>query len=742
MILKLFLLFTLCGCVIEAAVVKNPKTKSQWELMEAITAASKIRGFNGTWITEEEFYYTATNKSILKFNARTKSDTEFFSSEILELYGASTFTLSPDNKKLLVRYDVEEVFRHSRIAKYDVIDIETKSVTSIQNGQKLQYCRWSPTTDKISYVFNNNVYVFVEEGLEIRITDEGIDGVIYNGIPDWVYEEEVLSSGSAMWWSKDSRKLAIGMFNDTNVETFKYHIYGDPENPEDQYPTEIDLKYPKPGTPNPAVALRIFDITKDPPMVSIVKAPESIVSKDHILQNVAWADEQNVLVTWLNRRQNVASIQLCSVSAVCREVVRIDEPNGWITMGNPICLNSGKNCIFSYWIDEWYQVWNLDLNTGQNIWQSRGNFTVLQVYGYDELNNKLYYRATAVGDPSVYHVYGNDECLSCDMVDVDGELCQSASASFSKNFSYYAITCTGPNPAYTKIMESKANVEVRVWEPNTDFRQSLKLKLRPIIQYMNVTLADGSIGFARMQLPPNFDEKKKYPMVVNVYGGPNSVRVTRAFMLGFDAYMTTNREVIYTTIDGRGTGNKGKKLLFSVNNNLGEHEVEDQIYVTRYLQKTFSYIDADRCGIWGWSYGGYMTAKVLANDTDRVFQCGVSVAPVTSWIYYDTIYTERYMGLPTPEDNLEKYHESSVLERIENFKNHDFLLIHGSGDDNVHYQQSLMLAKVLQHNDILFEEMTYTDENHGIGNFLPHLYNTIDNFWINCLNLDIEEMEK
>lgn len=314
-----------------------------------------------------------------------------------------------------------------------------------------------------------------------------------------------------------------------------------------------------------------------------------------------------------------------------------------------------------------------------------------------------FYQATLSTDPSIYHVFSNKDCLTCKLQDVDGEFCKSAAAAFSKEYSYYTVSCSGPNPSYTKIFQTKSNTEVKNWESNTNFRAMLATKLRPKIEYLKVPLADGSIGIAKIQYPPNLDVTKKYPMIVYVYGGPNSVRVTNGFGVGFDAYMTTNREVIYVQIDGRGTGNKGKDLLFSVNNHLGEFEVEDQIYVTKHLLGLMPFIDKDRCGIWGWSYGGYMTARTLANDTERVFQCGISVAPVTSWFYYDTIYTERYMGLPS--QNLEKYLDTSVLEQVDNFRNHDFMLIHGSGDDNVHYQQSLMLAKVLQANDILFEEM-------------------------------------
>nr|NP_001285638.1 uncharacterized protein Dmel_CG11034, isoform C [Drosophila melanogaster]NP_608961.2 uncharacterized protein Dmel_CG11034, isoform B [Drosophila melanogaster]AAF52291.2 uncharacterized protein Dmel_CG11034, isoform B [Drosophila melanogaster]AHN54153.1 uncharacterized protein Dmel_CG11034, isoform C [Drosophila melanogaster] len=711
--------------------------KTAWELTEALYGTSGLRSFNGTWITGT--YYTATDRSIHKFNAATKTDVIFQNSSFLNNYVGATFSLSPDNTKILIRHNLTEKFRHSYIAQYDVFDIETNTTVQIHKGEKLQYCGWSPLRDRLAYVYLNNVFIHFSESLEISITDDGVDGVVYNGVPDWVYEEEVLSSGSAIWWSSDGSRLAVGFFNDTEVETFTYFLYGDGATTFYQYPHEEQLKYPKSGSKNPVVSLRVYDVSDNDPTMHTIVAPVDIVGDDHILQSVVWSNSTHLLITWMNRRQNLTSIQSCSYEGDCVEVKRLEEPQGWVDISTPKCLSTGKSCIFGYFIDNWHQVWNLDLETGLNSWQSRGNFTVLSVYGYDEARDKLYYQATLPGDPSVYHVFSNDECLSCGQIDADGAACRSASGTFSKSFSYYTLSCTGPNPSYTRIFEASTKTLQVDWEPNTAYRKQIEEKLRPSYRFMNVTLADGSIGYAKLALPPNFVETKKYPLIVVVYQGPNSVRVTNGFTLGYEAFVTTSRDTIYAYIDGRGTGNKGKDLLFSVNNDLGDHEVEDQLFVTRWMQQNLAFVDAERCGIWGWSYGGYMTAKTIEKDDDRVFQCGVSVAPVTSWLYYDTIYTERYMGLPTDDDNLKKYNESSVFGNLENFKSHDFLLIHGSGDDNVHYQHSLLLAKLLQRQDIQFEEQTYTDENHGIGNALPHLYHTIDAFWTNCLNLDVYE---
>ncbi|KAH8281801.1 hypothetical protein KR054_003008 [Drosophila jambulina] len=735
----------LCLCLgprtsLAAAVGREDSdSKTAWELLEALSGTSGLRGFNGTWITDEEFYYTATDRSIHKFNAATKTNSIFQDASFLNNYVGASFVLSADNTKILIRHNLTEKFRHSYIAQYDVYDIETNTTIQIHKGEKLQYCGWSPLRDRLAYVYLNNVYIHFNENLEISITDDGVDGVVYNGVPDWVYEEEVLSSGSALWWSPDGSKLAVGFFDDTDVQTFNYFIYGDGETTYYQYPHEEHLKYPKSGTKNPLVSLRVYDVTNNDPTMQRIVAPVDIVSGDHILQNVVWSNDTHLLITWMNRRQNLSSIQSCSYQGVCVEVKRLEEPSGWVAISTPQCLSTGKSCIFTYFIDNWPQVWNLNLETGVNSWQSRGNFTVLNVYGYDEARDKLYYQATLANDPSAYHVYSNSDCLSCGLIDVDGVSCKSASATFSKGFSYYTLSCNGPNPIYVGIYEAIGNTRQVDWEPNTEYRAKLAQKLRPTYQFLNVTLADGSIGIAKLALPPNFDATKKYPLIVVVYQGPNSVRVTNGFTLGYEAFLTTSRDTIYAYIDGRGTGNKGKNLLFSVNNDLGDHEVEDQLFVTRWMQRNLAYVDADRCAMWGWSYGGYMTAKTIEKDDDRIFQCGVSVAPVTSWLYYDTIYTERYMGLPTDNDNLQKYNESSVFRNLENFRNHDFLLIHGSGDDNVHYQHSLLLAKLLQRADIQFEEQTYTDENHGIGNALPHLYHTIDAFWINCLNLEVPE---
>lgn len=241
-----------------------------------------------------------------------------------------------------------------------------------------------------------------------------------------------------------------------------------------------------------------------------------------------------------------------------------------------------------------------------------------------------------------------------------------------------------------------------MWEDNTSTRNLIATYDMPRVHYLSVPVVNGHRAAVKLILPAEIDilddaTNATYPMVVDVYGGPNSVRVADSFSLGYKQFLITGRKVIYAQIDGRGSGNKGKSMLFAINNRLGTAEIEDQIAVTRYLQNEFRFIDANRTAIWGWSYGGYATARVLAADTHNVFQAGISVAPVSSWLYYDSIYTERYMGLPTPEDNVRNYALSDISGGLETnaLRNHTYMLVHGNADDNVHYQNALIFTDAL-----------------------------------------------
>ncbi|KAJ6641754.1 Venom dipeptidyl peptidase 4 [Pseudolycoriella hygida] len=369
------------------------------------------------------------------------------------------------------------------------------------------------------------------------------------------------------------------------------------------------------------------------------------------------------------------------------------------------------------------------------------NSTVLTLNGFSDDGNNVYYTSTLPGQPHTRHVFRNDECLTCGFVGPEEELCDYASASFSKSFTYFAFTCSGPRPAYARIYRTSDKVEMLTWQENTATRDVLAQYQRPQVHFEHVPVSDGFFAFVKLTLPPEIDlaapTNIKYPMIVEVYGGPDSVEVTSSFSVGFKDYQVTSLKIIHCRIDGRGSGNKGKDLLFAINNKMGTVEIEDQITVTKYLQQKYQFIDETRTGIWGWSYGGYATAMVLSTDVEKVFQCGISVAPVSAWIYYDSIYTERYMGLPTLDDNLINYNATDVNLHIDELKSHAFLLMHGNADDNVHFQQSMVLTKALVAADVQFEQASYPNEAHSLGGVQRHVYHTIDQFWMKCFKLNV-----
>ncbi|XP_055640244.1 venom dipeptidyl peptidase 4 [Toxorhynchites rutilus septentrionalis] len=711
-------------------------------LNEIIPNKFGVRGLNASWVTEKDLLYRDVQGNYIKYDVVTKEGCIILDSKALSNWsGASAQFIRPNLDKILIRYDARTVFRHSTLAKYALFDITTNTSYKIANGEEVSICKLSPGGKSLAYVKDNNVFYRPNSmnDEELPLTQDGVPGVIYNGVPDWVYEEEVFGTDATLWFSNDGSHIAMASFDDTQVKEFTYHVYGEPDDPKNQYPEDFTLRYPKVNTTNPTVHLRVMNLNANPRVWREVPAPVEIVTNDHILGTVNWIGEDLGMI-WTNRRQNVATFQRCSIQSLqCTELARVNEPNGWYDLYTPRCTTTGDRCFFLGDNAGWRRIWQLDGNAV--TFKSPERFTVTGINGYDEVNKKIYYTAVPAENPQHRHVFDDEGCLTCDLLKdkLDGDVpCNYASISFSTDYSHFAATCSGPTPAYMQIFRTADRQPLIDWEWNVALRNKLANYKKTQVKFIKVPVGDGFEASVRLYLPPEIDfedlknNEDKYPMIVQVYGGPNSVRVTDNFGIGFGDYLTTTKKTIYCQIDGRGTGNQGYKFLFTVNNRLGTFEIEDQIAVTHYLQEKYSFIDRERTGIWGWSYGGYATSMTLEKDSEKVFKCGISVAPVTSWMFYDSIYTERYMGVPTAKDNTEGYKRGDVSQYVSGMKNHSFLLIHGNADDNVHYQNAMVFVRALVLEDVEFEQMSYPDEAHGLSGVQQHLYHTMDNFWNEC----------
>uniref|UniRef100_A0A8C3D355 Dipeptidyl peptidase 4 n=1 Tax=Cairina moschata TaxID=8855 RepID=A0A8C3D355_CAIMO len=559
-----------------------------------------------------------------------------------------------------------------------------------------QYISWSPVGHKLAYVWNNNIYIKASPtAAPVQITSNGEENKIFNGIPDWVYEEEMFGTHSALWWSPNGNFVAYARFNDTEVPVIEYSFYSEDTL---QYPKTIRIPYPKAGAKNPTVQFFIVNTLVPGFDSAEISPPEEIRSGDHYLSVVTWVTDERICLQWLRRIQNFSVLTVCDFENTTR---------------NWTCP----------------QVRKLRWEKSTTGWIGRFQPSV----PYFAPDNTTYYRvfSNAEGYKHIHYINGSEvthllcrvllesspnptKCVSCDL---NQERCQYYSVSFSNDAQYYQLNCH----------------VLRYLENNTELDNSLKDIQMPSKKTDSITVGGYNLWY-QMILPPHFDSSKKYPLLLEVYAGPCSQKVDYVFRINWATYLASTEQIIVATFDGRGSGYQGDEIMHAINRKLGTYEVEDQISAARKFSE-MSFVDKDRIAIWGWSYGGYVTSMVLGSGSG-VFKCGIAVAPVSRWQYYDSIYTERYMGLPTESDNLKNYNSSTVMARAEKFKEVEYLLIHGTADDNVHFQQAAQIAKALVEAEVDFQAMWYTDKDHSItGQAHKHIYTHMSHFIKQCFSL-------
>ncbi|KAF7998266.1 hypothetical protein HCN44_009664 [Aphidius gifuensis] len=742
-------------------------TTSSITLDEWLWGSLSTKNFNGTWINDDEILYRDESDNLMIYNIENDVSKVLLPMTNPALSSSFDYVLSPDKKYLLLASNYQKFYRHTYLAQYKIVNLATFNETSLSVGNSttpatLQLATWAPKGNGLIYVYLSNIYYRPEAEIPIdyQITTTGDYGSIYNAVPDWVYEEEVFSSNKALWFSPSGKKMAFGFFNDTKSHLMTIPYYGYPGSLSFQYPSAIPVHYPKSGTVNPTVKLFYVDLemvsSSRGNNISLVEIqhPPQLSGKERILAAVTFPTENIISATWMNRVQNQAYFQLYNVEkSSYNTALEYIERNGWVEQfeaphfskdGNKFLLIlPQKQLDHDHW-SHLVMVTNMNNNSRTIRALTSGTFVVTEISGWDEENSLVYYLATVADDPAQQHLYrvstldenSKPECLSCNVKSENGEkLCLYNEAKLSPSRNRFILTCAGPDVPDVSIYNSDNSTKLLTWESNSRVANVIKEKSRPIVKRFTVRVPGDFDAQVRLLIPPGADltGAKKYPMLVYVYGGPDSYQVTEKFNVDWGTYLSTNKNIIYAAIDGRGSGLKGNAMLFSGYRNLGTVEIYDQINVTRYIQMNYPFVDKEKTAIWGWSYGGYATGMSLAMDKEGVFKCGMSVAPVTDWALYDSIYTERFMGLPTVADNLGGYEQGQLLNKVDNIKSNSYYLIHGTLDDNVHYQQSLLLAKVLEQKDILFRQQTYTDEDHGILQSRAHLYHSMENFLNDCL---------
>ncbi|XP_072903513.1 dipeptidyl peptidase 4-like isoform X1 [Hemitrygon akajei] len=691
------------------------------------------------WISDNEYLHKSSDGNVVRYNVETGQTSDFLSYTIMEKVDASDYLVSADEKYVLLTSNYTKLWRHSFFAWYSVYDLAKRDFVKNANlNIKIQNILWAPVGHKLAYVWNNNIYLKTEPGAAaINLTSNGEENKILNGIPDWVYEEEMFSSNNALWWSPNGRFLAYGEFNDTEVEVIEYPFYGN-----GQYPETVVIPYPKAGSPNPSVRLFVVDTKNLVP--AELSAPKEILPS-YYLASVTWVTEERICVQWINRRQNHSILTICDFNTdhwTCSKDKELKEisTTGWIGEFRPSDpIFAPDNVTFYKILSDNNGYKHIHEKTQVHLKQiTKGNWEVTRIIAL--LGNTLYYVSNEYeqypGRRNIYKievgkVNPKQQCITCELMK---DRCQYYSAYFSKNGKYYKLLCYGPGMPIFGIYNTANHTVVKTLEDNKDLEEKLKGIQMPTKVLKSLQL-DGTNYWYQMILPPHFDDKKKYPLLIDVYGGPCSQKANAQFSIGWATYLASTEGIIVASFDGRGSGYQGNKIMHAIYRRLGTYEVEDQIRAARKFIE-MGFIDEKKIAIWGWSYGGYVTSMVLGSGS-KVFKCGMAVAPVSNWTYYDSIYTERYMGLPTNDDNFQFYKNSTVMQRAANFKLVDYLLVHGTADDNVHFQQAAQISKALVQKGVDFQAMWYTDKDHALSSPAKcHLYIHMSHFLKQCFSLN------
>ncbi len=665
--------------------------------------------------------YSVLNRSrngstvdVYDYKSGKKVRTLVNSNSLPEVDQIISYEFSDDEGKLLLATRLKQIYRRSSLGTYYVYDIDSKKLTLVSEDQ-IQEPTFTKDGSKVAYGKDNNLFIKnLKSGETLQITSDGEKNSIINGITDWVYEEE-FAFVRAFDWNKTGNKLAYIKFDETEVPRFSMDVYG-----KDLYPTQDVFKYPKAGEPNAKVSLHIYNLeTGETNKINLDNF------NSYYIPRIKWTQEDNVLSAQLtNRHQNTVDLVFVNATNNTSKLVLQEKDDAYVDITDNLTFLNDNSFIWTSEKSGWNHIYHYD-KTGKLINQiTDGDWEVTNYYGFDQNTGRIYYQSTENGsiNRDVYSILrsGKNKVRLSDKTGTN-------SAAFSADYTYFINTFHDTETPYLfTLNRAKDGKLIRVIQDN----QALKNKVDNYVlskkEFSTISVNGNDLNMYTIK-PKDFDPNKQYPLFMYQYSGPGSQNVSNSWNSANDYWhqMLAQQGYVIVCIDGRGTGLKGRDFKKVTQKELGKYEVEDQIAAAQKLS-ALPYIDASRTGIWGWSYGGFMSSNCLFQGADT-FEMAIAVAPVSSWRFYDTIYTERYMT--TPQENASGYDENSPISHVEKLEG-DYLLVHGSADDNVHVQNTTQLIEALVQANKQFDWAIYPDKNHGIygGNTRLHLYTKMTNF--------------
>ena len=674
-----------------------------------------IYGINS--MNDGEHYTVLEKDGIVKYSYKTGKKIE----TILEAK-IQDYTFSHDESKVLVLNEQQPIYRHSFLGKYHVVNLSKNGkITALNNGNWVQEPKFSPDGRFVAFISGNNLY-YQDLGSEkiTQITFDGEKNKIINGLADWVYEEE-FGHADMYQWTKNSESLVFVKFDESQVKEMNMQVFNG-----NLYPQDFRFKYPKAGEENSKVSVYAYDLKLNKSTQINLANFETY----YIPQVFQTAQSNEIAIATSNRHQNKLEIIKINTKNYSTKKILTETDAAWIETDN-LSLEFLEDNSF-LWASErdgfrhfyWYTP---DGKLKKQI--TKGNWEITDYYGFSPKNSEILVQTTEKG--STNRVVSKIN-IKTGKKQIVSELNGTNNADFSKSFQYFINTHSSAEQPNTYTLRDFNGKTLRELQNNNSALKKLQSDGFVNKEFFQIPNKNGDQMNAWMIKPKDFSPNKKYPVLMFQYSGPGSQQVSNAWdgrnTIWFN--LLAQKGYIVLCVDGRGTGYRGTKYKKATYKNLGKYEIEDQITAAQWIGSQ-SFVDAGRIGIFGWSFGGYMASLAMTKGAD-VFKLGIAVAPVTTWRYYDTIYTERY--LQTPQENPQGYDENSPINFAGLMKG-KYLLIHGTADDNVHYQNAVEMAEALIQKNKEFEFMTYPDKNHGIygGNTRLHLYQKMTNFILNNL---------
>ena len=716
-ILNILLLFTLVAFT--AAIDGQTSIKIDEIWTDYTYAPNRVPGFN--FMIDGQHYTRLEKNTIKKYDLTTgKFVSDILNGENLKDQAGfngriNSYTFNDDESLIMIESAKESIYRRSSKSYFHLYNRKDNSLTPIYEEDKVMYATLSPNGKMVAYVWENNLYYLnLKDGVTLPITTDGEINKIINGAADWVYEEE-FSFAKAFFWSADSKKIAYQRFDETEVPEFTMTIHND-----ELYPELETFKYPKVGEKNAIVTAHIYDVSKDK-TIDI-----NLGTDEHYIPRLKWTnDPNNLFIYKMNRHQNNLEVISTNASTGKTSTVLSETDKYYIDITDDIrFLKNNNEFIWSSEKSGFNHLYLYDINGKEKSALTKGDYDVTSFYGVNEKTNKIFYQA-AVNGPLDRKVYSVD--LKGKSPKIMTKQNGTNSAQYSSTFDYYVNTNSTINKPASYIVYDSKNKAIRTIEDNKKLIEVQKSKNVSDVEFFDFTTSEDVTLNGWMIKPPNFNPDTKYPVFMYLYGGPGSQTVTDSWK-GQNYWwfqMLAQQGYVVVSVDNRGTGARGSEFKKMTYQKLGHFETIDQIEAAKHIG-SLPFTDASRIGIFGWSYGGYMSSLCLFKGHD-VFKAGIAVAPVTNWKWYDTVYTERYMR--THEENKDGYDSNSPINFVEELKG-NYLLMHGLADDNVHPQNTMEMYNALIKANKQYDTYIYPNRSHGIfgANARRHLYTKMTNF--------------